>query len=356
MLPTAFIALVRAGMDGSAPDPALFERLSADDWEAIFRMARRQTVCGLCYDALCRLPGRLLPMGSVLPRWVARVAAIEAANGAMRAALAELLGVLEAEGLHPLVQKGLSVARFYPNPDARECGDIDLWFPDAERERAVELFRSIGAAPERQSDGSVKCTFRGFVVEIHRTLLNIGGSALEHALADAPLRDDTPGAGVPSPAPLRELLLVDAHIMHHAIGTGIGLRHICDYVVAARALRGRYDAAAFAAACRAAGIAKWTALLNAFAVEVLGADAADLPPSGWHGRRRLPVTTLLAIIREGGNFGHHSPGASPHGRAAGARKLHTLTMFARRSHFAASVAPTAALRTFCELLLGQLKK
>lgn len=97
----AFMALVRSGLRDTVPAESLFESLRADEWEEIYRMARRQTVCGICYAAFCRLPDRLLPPHTLLTRWVARVDAIETANRAMAHATSSLIATLRLAGLHP---------------------------------------------------------------------------------------------------------------------------------------------------------------------------------------------------------------------------------------------------------------
>lgn len=350
----AFLELVRCGAMGSAPDPALFRGLTAGDWETIYTLARRQTVCGLCYSAYCVLPDSLLPAGPVLPRWVARVEAIEDAGRRMACAVRELVDAFRRAGLHPVVQKGLSVARFYPAPGLRECGDIDLWFPESEMSAAVALVAAKGRTVTTHPDGSRSFSFRGFVVELHRRLISISAPRASRRLAASVARmcaDSVPAADLPSPLPLLELLLIDVHIMRHAFGTGIGLRQICDYMLAADRLRGRYDRAEFARMCAALGISRWTALLNAFTVRYLGADAASLPPSGCEKEVTLPVEDLMRIVLEGGNFGHHSASGALRRRG----KSHTVAMLVRRSRFAFSVAPAEAFWNIVRLTFGQFK-
>lgn len=354
MLP-CFLELVSCGLAGTRPEADHFRDLAAADWEAIYTLALRQTVCGICYDALCRLPDALLPPAPLLARWAARVGAVEAANRRMRVALSELVAALRERGLHPVVQKGLSVARYYPEPDLRECGDIDLCLPAAEIPAAVDFARSLGQSVEIHADGSRSFAFRGFLVELHSRLIGLSAPGARRRLAaivDRHAADPRLSADLPSPAPLVELLLLDVHIMRHAFGTGIGLRQICDYVRAADRLRGHYDPAEFARACADLGIARWTALLHAFAVRHLGASPEALPPSGYKSDRNLPVSTLMDIIITGGNFGRH-PGAA----AAPVRgsKLHTLTMLLRRGRFALSLAPAEAAWNVLRLAAGQLK-
>lgn len=354
----AFLELVSCGISGRTPDERTFASLTADDWDSIYTLARRQTVCGICYSAYCKLPDSLLPSGPVLPRWVARVDAIETSGRSMTAAVTSLVAMFRNAGLHPVVQKGLSVARFYPNPELRECGDIDLWFPAAERARAVALARTVDSGIKSHPDGSKSFIYGGFVVELHRRLINVSRPLASRRLEALALQRCNAltdyAAPIPSPPPLLELLLVNIHIMRHVFGTGIGLRHLCDYMCAAYALRGQYDPAEFEEACSALGISKWTALLNDFLVTYLRADAAMLPPSGLKKANAIPPSALMAIIMEGGNFGKHlrKNDTAPDTPARG--KLHTLSMFLRRSRFAASVAPAEAFWNFLRLLIGQI--
>ena len=354
----AFMALVRSGIRNTAPAESLVESLGADEWEEIYSMARRQTVCGICYAAFCRLPDRLLPSHTLLTRWVARVDAIETANRAMALAAASLIAVLRRAGLHPVVQKGLSVARHYPNPELRECGDIDLWLPGREFDEAITVV-SRSAGLKHNPDGSVSFSYRGFVVELHRRLINVSSPVVSYNLDSFTRRvcssEVSHNDRLPSPPPLFELLLVSVHIMRHAFGTGVGLRQICDYYCAVKALRGSYDSDKFERACHLTGISKWIEILNGFLVRYLDIPAEELPSSGFKGKNNVSPDVLMRIIREGGNFGLHQQesGICDKPRAKG--KMHTLVMFFRRSRFAASVAPSEAFWCFVRLLLGQLR-
>lgn len=346
--------LVRCSVADTVPAQELFVGLTAADWEAIYTLARRQTVCGICYAAYCRLPGALLPGAPLLPRWVARVNAIETANSRMGAAVGSLVASFRSARLHPVVQKGLSVARYYPAPELRESGDIDLWFGPREMGAALDIVRRSGAAVKAHPDGSRSFVSHGFTIELHPRLINLSAPRARRRL-EALVWSHTADTGrgdLPSPSPLLELLLIDVHIMRHAFGTGIGLRQICDYMLASAALAGRYSRNEFARACADLGIARWTALLNAFAVSYLGADAGVLPPSGYAGRRSLPVGALMKIIAEGGNFGLHRHAGSAR-RAGG--KLHTVAMLLRRSRMALSIAPAEAFWNIVRLTGGQLK-
>ncbi|MDE6461776.1 MAG: nucleotidyltransferase family protein [Muribaculaceae bacterium] len=354
----AFFELVRCGMLDSEPDAALFAALGAEGWSAVSDMARRQTVSGICYSAFCRLPGGLLPPHELLTRWVARVNAIETANRRMSAALVRLVEVMRASGLSPIVQKGLSVSRFYPAPELRECGDIDLWLPAAQFARGVAVAAGFDPNLRRNPDSSVSFVCGGFIVELHKSLVNISRPRAARRLDAIIGRMCAAGTGhspVPSPPPMLELLLIAVHIMRHAFGTGVGLRQICDYICACRALAGAYSPDEFAATCRELGISRWIAMLNRLSALYFGVPAEILPPSGLDGADAGAISPvpLMEIIRQGGNFGHHLPGRSDK-KGLRHSKLHTAAMFVRRARFAASVAPAEAMWAFIRLAFGQI--
>lgn len=355
----AFMELVCCGVIGRIPDEQIFSGLSGDDWEQIYTLARRQTVCGICYDAYCKLPDRLLPDGSLLPRWVARVNAIETSNRRMSEAVDGLMKSLRALGLHPVVQKGLSVARFYINPELRESGDIDLWFPRSEIEKAIAFARKADSNPKSHPDGSLSFVYHGFIVEIHRRLINVSAPRAASRLEAFVMRqcgcDVVSDGKIPSPAPLLELLLINVHIMRHAFGTGIGLRQICDYMRAAYVLKESYDSTEFEKACVWLGISRWTALLNEFIVTYLQASPHMLPPSGLKKVHSVPVGSLMDIVMEGGNFGHHSLARGEKSEIVVGSKLHTVAMFLKRSRFALSIAPSEAFWNFVKLVIGQMR-
>ena len=112
--------LVRAGLWEKVPENlSLFPR-SSESWERIFNLAQRQTVTGLVYQGLCQLPDELLPPEQQLLHWVATIDRIERANLRMNRVLTELYGLFHTNGLHPVLQKGQGIARFYEKPLLRE--------------------------------------------------------------------------------------------------------------------------------------------------------------------------------------------------------------------------------------------
>lgn len=301
-----------------------FPALNDRQWNALASLARKQTVLGLFYQGLSHLPeGYTFPEGFLI-QLVAEIGKIEKQGQKIRQVADNLLEGFRAAGLHPILMKGPEVARFYPAPLLRECGDIDLYFTPDEFEKAVALAGEVKAAP----DGSVHYKRDGIDVDQHRRYFDIHSRKLPE---------------VPSPEAM--LLMLSGHILKHCMGVGIGLRQLCDIAMAYKGLE--VDPEKLRSCFREAGLERWNKLLFSFLHKHLGAAALydDLPDP----------QPLLDIILEGGNFGHHSKmrEATLHKRPF-RRKLGTARLLLRRLSFSLRYAPKEFFPLLGELAKGNL--
>ena len=91
--------------------------------------------------------------------------------------LEALYGALEAEGLRPLLVKGLACRLLYPNPDLRPSSDEDLLAREEEMKDIHRVFTRMGM--EQEGDGRLGeaqvVTYwdreSGLRIELHRKLL-----------------------------------------------------------------------------------------------------------------------------------------------------------------------------------------
>lgn len=354
----AFFYLLRCGLWEKSFDlPACFP-LTVGQWEDVYRIAGQQTVRGLVFRGICLMPEAALPADGMLARWAACTDGIERKNRQMNRTLVDLCGRFCAAGLHPVVLKGQGMARFYAEPLLRECGDIDLYFPQpGQRQRAERLLQEAGVSLCRHADGSTSYSWQGTVVEHHPSACDLqSGAALRfwrqmeqlHGFHEISLLPGRPTPSVMIPAPALNWVLMNSHILKHTLGRGIGLRQLCDLARFSSSLGAAADEEELRRICRLAGITRWTHLLQSFLVECLGLPAHQLP---------LPVcpmevSPLLVRIWCGGNFGQYRDGCD---RPAGlwSRKLQTAVSFLQNVGFACRYAPREAVLTFIRLLKGQ---
>lgn len=357
---TAFFYLLRGGLWEKRTDlPGCFP-LSDGQWEEVYRLARQQTVRGLVFRGICMLPESVLPAEAVLARWTACADAIERRSNQMNRALTDLCRWFAEGGLHPVVLKGQGMARLYVHPLLRECGDIDLYFPQpTERRQAEQMLQQAGIRMEVQADGSTHYAWQGVPVEHHSSAYDLQGGAVcrflqqmeqHHGFHEISLLPGQGHSAICIPAPGLNFVLLNAHILKHTLGRGIGLRQLCDLARCLARLSFTADRKELSKVCSLAGISRWTYLLQSFMVEYLGLPERQLPVD----HKLVDTRPLLERILRGGNFGQHRPGADrPVGRCA--RKIRTAASFLQNIGFALRYAPREALYIFMHLSKGQLK-
>lgn len=354
------LTLLRAGLWGRNIDDIACFPLSAGEWESLFRLARQQTVIGLVFGGLQALPEELLPAPAVLIRWTAGVDAVERRNREMNRTLAALYTELRTRGFDPVLQKGQGVAAYYERPLLRECGDIDLYFGDRRAsEGAAGWMHRQGAVVRRMPDGSLFYRWRGVEIEHHVRLFDLHNPFLrrdavrltrEKGCVEMALPEPS-GTTVSVPAPFVNLLLLDLHILKHALGRGIGLRQLCDMARACYRLHAEIDSEEMRACCRRWGLGRWNPMLHTFLVDYLGLPVATLP----YGELAPSAGPLLEIVWRGGNFGHYHPGRESAGQSLAERKLDTARSFLDNLRFSLRYAPKEAFWIFSGLIKGQFR-
>lgn len=366
----SFLLLLRAGL-GLVDPPEM--TLTESEWRKVMREAEKQTVTGVTFGALSKMSESGLPPVGVQALWLSLAHREARKYAGMSRTLTRLVSQFEDYGLHPVLQKGHAAARFYSVPELRTSGDIDLWFPDDERSDANKIVRELGMNVEGTPDDGSRYICDGFDVEHHSMLVEIhnpfhtsrmDGIYREYHPVKVMLNNDI-SAFVP--APLVELLMMNAHILKHCLGFGIGLRQFCDYTLAWRCFTDPDSKVGVAVnqdeyvdLCRKLGILKWTSVLHQFINRYLPASqgnaVADIPGTSCSDSSCSDtVSRIFNLVAEGGNFGRYS--SQRRTKCAGnlwRRKLRTMTAFINNRSFVCRTAPSEAFWTFSRLLVGQV--
>lgn len=325
-LEETFFELIRAGLHG---EPARLSKvLTLKDWGGLLTLAKRQSVMGLLYRGVSFLPEGFRLPEPVLFRLVAEADQVERRGAALKSVADDLTDRLSSAGLHPVLMKGPVVAAYYPVPQQREYGDIDLYLAPDEFAAAPKVLE----VPFTQApDGSIHYEWKGVDVDQHRRYFDL----------------HVPARRLPAPGtPEATLLMLSAHAMKHAVGTGVGLRQCIDMAVAYEHLGPEVSPEHLESVFRDSGTLKWNRLLSAFIEKYL-----DFHPS--FGGGKTNPDPLLQIVREGGNFGHHAHGRlEAMGKPALRRKADTAWRFLKRLPFSLRYAAGETLRSVFSLAEG----
>ncbi len=355
----AFFELLRCGLWTTEPSIAYFP-LSADDWQKVYQEACRQTVQGIVYDALQRLPDNLVPPQTITWQWTSDVTRIIADNRRIRRAVTATRQLLCQIGTEPILLKGEASASCYPRPDLRVCGDIDWYLPETCFGTVASSLEQQGYPCQPKADGSMSFYYDNIEIEIHPRLADILRPRHQQALTDiirnegyATLTingDEGTSTDVRTTGYITTLLLHAAHIFKHTASVGIGLRQFCDLALAYHKNHEHIDKRALTQAYKQTGFTRWSQLLEHFLTEYLGLDAGTTASSTL--RHNNDTRHLLQLVIQGGNFGQHSH-QWQQAQSKGHSRYHTVLSYLSHLPFTFRYAPTEALYLFFNLAKGQ---
>lgn len=216
-----------------------------EEWESLFITSQQQSLVGICYAGLERLPKEQRPSKKLLLTWYALTEQIKKRNELLNDKCRWVTRTLESIGLDGCILKGQGVAALYPNPLLRQSGDIDVWtktrvvnFAGDIDHGAREIVKRLQAISEGTVGEAiyyhVHWNFKDVEVEVHyrpQAFNNPFVNRRFQAWCDSEWnkRKKIDGYYVPS-ADFNAVYLL-AHLYHHLLFEGVGLRQVCDYAM-----------------------------------------------------------------------------------------------------------------------------
>lgn len=307
-----FLELLKAGIWNDDVDSNLFP-LFPDDWNKIYFMAVKQTVQGVVYDAVCRLPEELLPPMDLLLQWMHEVQNIENTYHKHFKSLNYLITRFQAESdVHPILEKGIGLASCYPQPDHRVSGDIDIFYgSESKCKEAVQLIGKWGMHVHEGENGESAFMLNDVTVENHGCLVlthHVFKKKKLNDWIDAQMQQDNSlrqiiidKAPITVLNPTLDIMLLVTHSLKHLLNEGIGLRQMCDVAVYLKKNSQIINGEELEMVLKMFGVYRWANLIFCFLVNILGLDEGYLP----YNFKKIAYNSekLLAEIWKSGNFG-----------------------------------------------------
>ncbi|MBR0029842.1 MAG: nucleotidyltransferase family protein [Bacteroidales bacterium] len=206
-----------------------------EEWEELFNVTGKHNLLGVTFPVIDALHDETEIPLSVYSRWAMAAEKIEQKNIAHKEACRKLYTYFSDNGFRSCIFKGQAVARLYPRPELRQCGDIDIWL-EGERDAIVEFLRA--RFPLRKII-YIHCDvqmLKGISVEVHFTpswvnnpFRNRRMQAYFKELSQEQFSNYCEPLGCNVPTRRFDAVYMMTHIYRHVLTEGIGLRQLLDY-------------------------------------------------------------------------------------------------------------------------------
>ena len=281
-------------------------RLNEADWLSLYTEAQRQAIGGILLDGVEKVIAFGEDKPNFLMQWISQVLALENRNRLLDARCKEITKVFNELGLRSCVLKGQGVARLYPNPLRRQCGDIDLWV-EGKRDDIYKTLKArwkVGDTVIHHADVDI---FKDTPTEIHfvpsfaySPFLYRRYKRFFKRWADRQFANYNESVGFACPTPDFNAVYSLMHIFHHVLHEGIGLRQLLDYYYILRSLDKEQRVQVFEE-MRHMGLAKFAEAVMYVEQQMFGLEPEFLLCKA---NERLGKQ-LLAEIELAGNFGKY---------------------------------------------------
>ena len=314
-----FLELLRAGLWGGCPDVTLFQ--GEVNWKAIFKISREQAVQVLVADGMEALPEHLAPKKETIYKVAIRRTTNSLAYKVQKSLINRITTLFNEEGIPSILLKGQGVAQNYQKPESRMCGDIDIYVGMDNFHKACEILRREGAEElihQDEHEFHIAFDLDDKTIEVHKKSDVIHGRKLNDSLQkwttihlDAKLADGTlpkwnnDGTLINIPDPTYNAFYIIHHAVRHMLGEGIGLRHVCDWMIFLHTHQDQIDTEELKAKLAEYKIATAWGQFGALATKYLGFPEEHLlvPPID---QNESKAELLLQHIFSTGNFGQYS--------------------------------------------------
>ena len=286
------------------------------EWGEVFAVAKSQSVLALVGNAaLNDAKVREMLPAKLAERLKAFVMANVATHNMLNGTLARVVGIMNEAEMDYVLLKGQGLARNYPVPELRACGDIDLYVGSKNYLKACDMLGAIASwQQERAPMDDVKhydIMIGKTTVEIHRfsdVNASVRYDRIYQRYSDDGLSrnlrvQQIAGISVNTPADDFHALYIFNHLWHHFMTSGIGLRQFCDWMLFLHKHKDEIDLGRLEKFLRDMDMMKPWQSFGCVLVDVLGMPAEDFPFYD-KGKSGMVKKIMKFVIREG-NFGHN---------------------------------------------------
>ena len=231
-----FFDFLRFGIGSAKEIPGSLKEV---DWKELYRIAKKQSLVGVLFDGIQKLPAEQVGMKKgLLLQWMAESQMLEKANVRLNDAAIQVSEWFQKKGFRTCILKGQGNALMYPNPYSRTPGDIDIWVEGGDK-RVISFVRSISPHEKACYHHIEFPSYKGVEVEVHyrpsfllcfwhnRKLQKYYERVKEQQFSHRVMLGEQGEIAIPTVE--FNLIFQLTHIYAHLMNEGIGLRQLLDY-------------------------------------------------------------------------------------------------------------------------------
>ena len=235
-----FFSLLRNALWGSPVEiPEGFVQ-----WAGVARTAKVQSVLGQVGDAMhadIRIAAAM--PAELKTRMKTFIMANMMTHGKLNNVLVKVVNELSAAGIPSVLLKGQGLAQYYPKPELRQCGDIDLYVGLGDYYSSYDRLRPLATEIDDRKSLEVGKHYDFFVgsvsVEVHRYSDRYPTKRLDEIYQEVSRRGLSEnlvpvgflGCQVQTPSDEYNAFYIFSHLFHHFLTSGLGTRQLCDWML-----------------------------------------------------------------------------------------------------------------------------
>ena len=276
--------------------------------------------------------------------------------------IATVCSRLDAAGIRSMLLKGQGIASYYPVPEIRQAGDIDLYVKEENYAEACAILSSMfgcksGEVEDKHTSFHVGGTLE---IELHRvtnTLRPKRVNTIYQRISDEgcwnnPVILDIYGTKVLTPSDNFNAFYIFHHLWCHTSTMGIGMRQLCDWAAFLRSRSGRLDSGKIACWLKQMHLTSVWQVFGCAAVCGLGLNPEEIPL--YDASKMKRGERLLAYFLGQGENREFKHGRR--GQSAARHKAGSLAYMHKRLFRMLPIFPREALKQYFHDLGGGIRK
>ena len=284
------------------------------EWSTIIKLAKTQALMGLVAEVILT---RGETRNCIPRKLIDRLRDIPMTNVGrccqMNMTLQLLVMTLRKEGIDPVLLKGQGLAKYYPTPELRQCGDIDIYVGEENYEKAYDAILPIVSEIDDKSkiwnwmhfDAKIGTV----MVEVHQKADYMSSRRGDKIYRDFMLnglsKDLCPiqfgEVDVMTPNDTYNAFYVFYHLWRHFSTSGVGLRQFCDLACFLHTHVGKLDLPYLKKMLDDLGFLKPWQVFGCFLVKDIGLPEEEFP--FYNSKYVGKVDRVREYVMTDGNFG-----------------------------------------------------